>query len=444
MNEKPTETKRFIRCKRCGILNFVWYRGPETGFRFELYHPGGTFVKNGERYYNADLDRGAHRLECVGQKEQHRDLQQQHDGGSQQQTSQQPKPETDRDFDGEGQNHTQQGGRQEDSMNEQEQTQEQTSDESLSDAIAKAVKDKIKSGTDEKRVEEIARKVAREVLDTHTQKVTTIVLQPRDTSQNSITIDDAHCQTPELLFWIERNVPVMLWGKPGASKSYTCHQVANALALGPDEQHHFGYISLNPQTPESRLFGFKDANGVYRETPFYGCYVRGGVFMIDEIDNSSDALLTSLNGAIANNHCAFPDGLQTRHTGFRLVATANTPGRGGDRLHAGRRPLDAATLDRFVSIVWEYDTALETKLAVARDAKNGAAWAAWVQRVRAYVEQHSIALVVSPRASMHGAVALKDSAFTVPEIAQMVLFKGLDRDTVTRIVSAVPYPTVVS
>lgn len=254
------------------------------------------------------------------------------------------------------------------------------------------------------------------------------------------TIDGAHFQLPELLYWCNaRDVsgfrfPVMLFGKPGTSKSYSAHQAADALGLT------FGLISLNPQTPESRLFGFRDAGGTYHRTLFRDAFENGGIYLIDEIDNASDALLTSLNSALANGHGAFPDGLVKRHADFVCIATANTPGRGGDVNHAGRRPLDAATIDRFVCIEWKNDNDLEKKLVHTINPKSGASWLAWVRKVRTYCAQHHPRVIVSPRSAMMGARALVDSPFTMEQIADQTLFKGLDKDTRAKIVAACPLP----
>lgn len=268
-------------------------------------------------------------------------------------------------------------------------------------------------------------------------KPTVIELRSQDGTVQRI--EGTHRQMPELLYWIGardmngHRFPVMLFGKPGVSKSHTTHQAATALGLS------FGLISLNPQTPESRLFGFYHANGGYIRTAFREAFEHGGVFLIDEIDNASDSLLTSLNSCLANGHGSFPDGLVTRHENFVCVATANTPGRGGDANHAGRRQLDAATINRFACIEWQNDDELELAL-VEKVNPNGRLWLEWVRRVRVHCAQHHPRVVVSPRSSIMGAKACLDSPFSLETIADMVLFKGLDKDTRSKILGACPLP----
>jgi hypothetical protein len=273
-------------------------------------------------------------------------------------------------------------------------------------------------------------------------KTLTIELKS-DAGQAIGRIEGAHKQMPELVYWLNARdlhgfrFPVMLFGKPGVSKSYSANQAAKAMGLS------FGLISLNPQTPESRLFGYKDAGGAYHRTLFRDAFENGGMYLIDEIDNASDALLTSLNSCLANGHGAFPDGLVTRHKDFACVATANTPGRGGDANHSGRRPLDAATINRFAVIDWRNDDELELSLAKQVSPNLGEAWLAWIRRVRAYCEANHPRVIVSPRSTLMGAKAITDSPFNLHQIADMVLFKGLDKDTRAKILGACPLPQEV-
>lgn len=87
--------------------------------------------------------------------------------------------------------------------------------------------------------------------------------------------------------------------------------------------------------------------------------------LLDELDNGHPGLLTELNQALALDICAFPDGMVVRHARFRFVTTGNTYGTGGGRQYVGRQALDAATLDRLVTIDVPVDENLETRLALA-------------------------------------------------------------------------------
>jgi len=263
-----------------------------------------------------------------------------------------------------------------------------------------------------------------------------ITINVRDGEQREVE-GERHPLFARLLRYVAGGSHVYLYGAPGGGKSTAARQAAEDLG------RPFGYLSLAPMTPESRLVGFLDASGQYRSTPFYDCYTQGGVFCLDEMDNANDGVLTSINGALENGHAAFPCGIRERHKDFVMVATGNTAGYGGVRGHAGRRAFDAATRERFAYIPWTYDEGFEERLALAAHAEAGD-WVRWVRAVRRHCAQHHPDVVVSPRASIRGAELLRDGAVETPsELAEAVLFKGLEEAQRTRILAAVPLPTVL-
>lgn len=245
-----------------------------------------------------------------------------------------------------------------------------------------------------------------------------------------------HPLMPRLLRYIKAGEHVYLYGAPGGGKSHAAKQCSQLL------DRPFGYLSLAPMTPESRLMGFINANGTFVDTQFFECYTKGGVFCLDEADNANDALLTALNGALENKVAAFPDGLHEAHENFVMVATGNTAGYGGTRGHAGRRAFDSATRERFAYIPWMYDEKMEEDISVSLFKEIGP-WLKWVREVRAYCRTNFPDVVVSPRASIKGAKLLsKGSVESVDELAEAVLFKGLEAATRTRILGAVALPAM--
>lgn len=258
---------------------------------------------------------------------------------------------------------------------------------------------------------------------------------------DTVKIDGAHALLPRLINRAQGRHKVYLYGLPGSGKSTAAMQVATALKL------RYGYISLNPQTPDSRLLGYMDLNPgdaenpIYRSTVFYECYTQGGVFCIDELDNASASLLTTLNGMIENGHGAFPCGMRQRHPDFILIATGNTNGRGGDVMFPERRAFDAAFLNRFCVIEWGYDEAMEEAATMARNTK-ASAWLAWVRGARAYCLKEKIRVFFTPRASFTGAELLLNPDNTVEMVADEVGFQGCAPDIRSRILKAVPLPNV--
>lgn len=325
-----------------------------------------------------------------------------------------------------------------DEQNDEQDTPETPQADPLAQAIARAVAPLVHGKVDAAAVRKIAAEVAAQAIAEAVipRKVETIIKVERPDGTTD-TRKGEHTLFPLLLSMSAARVHTYLWGAPGGGKSTAAAHVAEALGL------RYGYISLNPQTPDSKLLGYMDATGNYRRTVFRDCYERGGVFCIDEQDNCSDSLLTTLNGALENGHGAFPDGVVERHPDFVCVSTGNTAGRGGSQNHAGRRPFDAATSERFVFIEWTYDETLEEQLTLAANPDAGA-WLAWVRNVRAFAKVHHPRLVASPRASIRGAQLLKAGSYgtDVAALAEAVLFKGLDRDSVAAILRAHPLPKV--
>ena len=146
----------------------------------------------------------------------------------------------------------------------------------------------------------------------------------------------------------------MLIGPAGSGKNVAIKQVADALGL------HMYYT--NNASNEFKLTGFIDAGGNYRDTEFYKAFKNGGIFFLDEIDNSDPSALIVINSALANGYMAFPHETIERHKDFRIISAANTWGKGADLQYVGRNALDGATLDRFDNIFFDYDKNLERAL----------------------------------------------------------------------------------
>ena len=279
---------------------------------------------------------------------------------------------------------------------------------------------------------EVAHETAKKLIE---ERVTTTHVIDVTSEKGVATITGAHKQMPTLLEWVAMGENVYVWGPPGGGKTTAAAQVAKALGL------QFGYLSVNLQTPESRLVGFIAPNTTdYHRTMFRECYENGGVFLLDEVDNGADSLLTSLDGALDNKICAFPDRLVEMHPNFICIAAANTAGRGGSIMHAGRRQQDSAFVDRFSYLEWEYDEDLETNIVRSLCSDDiGFEWLKWVRSVRQYVIENDIKLVVSPRSSYRGAKALARGMTLSPEgLADAVLFKGIAQDVKRTVLANCP------
>ncbi len=220
-----------------------------------------------------------------------------------------------------------------------------------------------------------------------------------------------HKEFTTLLTTVSCGLHAYLAGPAGSFKTSAAEDVAKALELKCSS------ISVCQQTTQTALLGYLNAMGDYVTTEFRKRYERGGVFILDEIDNGNANVLSVLNSALANGSCAFPDGMVNKHADFRLIATANTIGQGADAKYIGRCQLDAATLDRFAFIQWDYDTAME------RDIASNKEWCERVQSLRASADRLKSRIVISPRATFSGEKLLA-AGMNQRQVESLVVFGG--------------------
>lgn len=228
-----------------------------------------------------------------------------------------------------------------------------------------------------------------------------------------------HERFEQILLQVQLDEPIMLIGPSGSGKNVAVSQVADALG------QHMYYA--NNASNEFKLTGFIDAGGNYRDTEFYKAFKNGGIFFLDEIDNSDPSALIVINSALANGYMAFPHETIDRHPDFRIIAAANTWGKGADLQYVGRNALDAATLDRFDNIFFDYDTNLERSLYPSDDVLQ------FMWAFRNAVYQSKIQHIVSTRGI--GKVYKKEiNGITVQDILTSNVVKNLGQDDVNTII----------
>ena len=248
-----------------------------------------------------------------------------------------------------------------------------------------------------------------------------------------------HYKFPLLLAAVKAGVDgVALVGPAATGKSSAARQAASML------NRSFEAVSFGPTTSKSDLFGFIDANGVYRETGLVRAARDGAVFLGDEFDAGHPGVAVGLNMLTANGHFATPIGMVQKHAQFVCIVAMNTYGQGANRQYVGRNQMDAATLDRFAVIDWDLDHGLEAEMcgvpgvpSSTLDVGEGGVLStdAWLRRVwtiRAAVEALGIRHLVSPRCSQSG-TRLFSAGVGRTHVEEMVLWKGLDRDSRSRI-----------
>jgi len=325
----------------------------------------------------------------------------------------------------------------------------------LADVLARVLSGRIQAGLDEDRVQQLIA----DALDEHQAmieewvgecfktiqpKVTQIVM-PKPAKPVDLGTQAVHRQLPQVLAWLIADVPVWLWGAPGAGKTHLARQLAECLGVKP-------YVmSIDETTTANKLLGFQNlVSGDFVKGWLYEPYKTGGLVMIDEIDTGNPGIIAGLNALLANSHYLFPNGETVeRHAGFRVIAAANTNGTGAVAGFTARQRLDAATLNRFAVVEFRYDEVLETLLACGvegdvdpwrpgkpADESECVKWVSWVQRLRKDFGKH---VLISPRASLLGVRALR-AGIPAREVADALVFALCAADTMRAMVDKLGNP----
>lgn len=279
-----------------------------------------------------------------------------------------------------------------------------------------------------------------EAMDGFRHEITSIVdgLRPNVTvvevnTAPTVKIDGpVHAQFAQVLSAVAANVPMWLVGPAGSGKTTICEQVAKSMGLG------FRVVNCTAAMTEYKVTGYRDANGVYAATDFRDMFENGGVFVMDEIDNANPNTLGVLNSALANGYMAFPDGMVKRHENFRAIACANTFGTGATMQYVGRNPIDAATIDRFAQLEIGYDDNVELAMLRSVGLPDAAAtkWLLAIRTARRNVETNGLKVIVSPRATLHGA-RLIAAGWTPAQAFQAKVTNGVKADQMDKIMAGV-------
>ena len=204
---------------------------------------------------------------------------------------------------------------------------------------------------------------------------------------------------------------VWVHGPAGTGKSTAAENVAKALDLP--------FYTTGSLEAKHEVLGYCDAQGRYVSTQFREAWEKGGIYCLDEVDGSSPQAMLALNGALAGSLCAFADKLVKRHKDCIIIATANTTGQGASVEYSGRYKMDSASLDRFVTLHWPIDEALEASMC------GNVSWLTRVRQVRANLALKGIkGVAITPRAVLAGE-SLLAAGLSMVDVEQSVLKKGM-------------------
>lgn len=231
-----------------------------------------------------------------------------------------------------------------------------------------------------------------------------------------------HKDYEKILKIVDQKIPLILVGPAGSGKNHTLEQVAKTLGLD--------FYFTNSVTQEYKLTGFIDAGGKYHETEFYKAFKNGGLFFFDEIDASCSESIIVVNAGIANGYFDFPNGRINAHEDFRVVAAANTYGNGADMIYVGRNQLDGATLDRFVTLEFDYDENVERALCGDESLYD------FVIGMRKAIKSRNLRFIVSMRTIINASKLLA-SGIDKKTIVKTVITKSMTKDDINTIVNEI-------
>ena len=203
--------------------------------------------------------------------------------------------------------------------------------------------------------------------------------------------------------------PVFITGLSGNGKTLMVEQVCAALG------RECLRVNISIETDETDLLGgfaLIDGNTIFRDGPVIQAMKRGAVLLIDEVDRGSNKLMC-LQGILEgkpyynkkNGENIYPQ------SGFTIIATANTKGRGSEEGKYLSQILDDAFLERFpITVEQEYpDAKTEKKILtpLIEDKEFVEKLCQWADVVRQTYDQGGTDEIVSTRRLVHIAKAFK-------------------------------------
>ena len=203
--------------------------------------------------------------------------------------------------------------------------------------------------------------------------------------------------------------PVFITGLSGNGKTLMVEQVCAEL------KRECIRVNISIETDESDLLGgptLVNGNVVNRDGPVITAMKRGAILLIDEVDRGSNKLMC-LQGILEGKPYFNKKNGELVHpaSGFNIVATANTKGKGSEEGRYLSQILDDAFLERFpITVEQEYpDAKTERKILtpLIDDKEFVENLCQWADVVRKSHDQGAVDEVISTRRLVHIANAFK-------------------------------------
>jgi midasin (ATPase involved in ribosome maturation) len=201
--------------------------------------------------------------------------------------------------------------------------------------------------------------------------------------------------------------PIFVTGLSGNGKTLMVEQVCAELG------RECIRVNISVETDETDLLGgptLVDGNVVNRDGPVLIAMKRGAVLLIDEVDRGSNKLMCLQGIMEGKPHYNKKSGeMVYPKSGFTIVATANTKGRGSDEGKYLSQILDDAFLERFpITVEQEYpDVKTEKKILtpLIEDKEFVEHLCQWADVVRKSYDEGATDEIISTRRLVHIAKA---------------------------------------
>lgn len=231
--------------------------------------------------------------------------------------------------------------------------------------------------------------------------------------------------------------PLFITGLTGNGKTTMVEQVCAKL------KRECIRVNISIETDEDDLVGgntLVDGNVVFREGPVITAMRRGAILLIDEIDRGSNKLMCIQGILEGKSFFIKKTGeVVTPKSGFNIIATANTKGRGtDDGKYIAAQILDEAFLERFpITVEQEYPNPnIERKIIINNmeainnvDEEFADKLVSWAEIIRKTYLEGAIDELISTRRLVH--IVKAYSVFKDRQKAINLCINRFDADTKT-------------
>jgi len=259
-------------------------------------------------------------------------------------------------------------------------------------------------------------------------------------------ITGTHPAFKEALMILGAGENLYMLGPQAVGKSTLVRHLAEALSAKV-----FKLAPGTPDSPRSLFYGFDGPRGYSGATLADAISYDGfRIIYMEELDNTASPLQVALHDILdcarekRESEIEFTANHRVKITApdkLFFVASGNTAGLGATRNHAGRRPMDSATVSRFAFLEINPDVELELTMArsFAPDHEAQAVrWTRYVQELRTICAKELPQLVPCARAVQRGArliqagwkSATRNGAYSLAKVA---VFRGIDKPTAERL-----------